>query len=164
MIHGVRIGYFHAAPGLTREQTLMRELIRHALVFCHVHDNKGHPIPGSSSIKGAARYLGINRGTLHRRLLLYTRLGVPIAVSTRHATGGVRLTKLLVVFDACKPEGLWKGSSWDQRDFLAGVNRIRLTMLKDSHPDKGGSAARTVEINEAWRRIKRIFKRHGIEL
>ena len=166
MIVGIRIGHFLPIPGLTRMETLQREAIRHALILCRRHNRLGRVIQNSHCHAGAAVYLGIGRETLSRKLRLYARKGCPIV---RHDGGArkvppLRLGRAFAQLGMSFPKRLWFRSAEDQRDLLKQANRARLERIAIEHPDRGGNTERAAQINEAWRRVRTIFKRHGVEL
>lgn len=166
MIPGLRIGRFIALPGLTRMETLEREVIRHALVLCHKHGWDGRVLPGTVNKAGAARYLGIGRQTLYMKLRHYAAVGHRIGgqIGGPRRVPGDRLAKALKKLGIAMPKTLWTQGVEDQRDLLREANRARLVLLDLEHPDHGGSAALAVQTNVAWKRVKTIFKRRGIEL
>lgn len=50
-------------------------------------------------------------------------------------------------------------------EFLQTARSRWKTLLKEHHPDKtGGSLREAAELNVAWERVKKLFKRRGLTL
>ena len=53
----------------------------------------------------------------------------------------------------------------DHLNVLQHARQLYRAQIACVHPDKpGGSVERTVQLNDAWRKIERRFKEHGHEL
>jgi len=61
------------------------------------------------------------------------------------------------------------GSFWSRRinhlQVLEQARKLYRRQIVEMHPDKpGGSLDQTIQLNDAWEKIERRFKKHGHEL
>lgn len=55
-------------------------------------------------------------------------------------------------------------NEWDLIDFAAKAREKFKDRLKSAHPDTGGTHEATVNLLEVWQKLKRIFRKRGVEL
>lgn len=156
-----------ALPGLTRAETLERAGLFHAL-------KKTRPCKRGLRVckRAAAKWLGIARNTLLNRLNYFALKKQPIEVEDGRGGGRRRYkgptptaAQLLRYFgvDSTHRGSFWvQGSEWLQ-GLIDAANRRRLELIKAHHPDRSGSAAKAAEVNEKWRRLRKIFRARGFE-
>lgn len=154
---------FSPLSGLTRLETLERMVILYALkrfpaTFSDIVGNRSK----------TAKWLGIGRFTLYRKLSFYNRAGCPIEIK-EFKKGIPKITSLLIFLNVPINKDDSKTNFWDLpmenlKEMLVIANKNRLDLLKKEHPDMGGSTEKTKKINNVWNSIKRIYKKHSIVL
>ena len=163
---------FHFTPlnGLTRLETMEREMILFALV-------KSRAAPynrrrGKPNVAAAARWLGVSRNTLYLRLRLLENLGhsitleqsAPRSPCPSHRPSLVTHLKAI----GMKPNPTRKNRFWNQsrealQDIFDAANRIRLAKVRELRPDLNPSDEGMSAIHH-WLAIRRIFERRGFSL
>ena len=84
----------------------------------------------------------------------------------RTASLQVRTGRLLAFFGIRtdnKYYNTWRFKQ-DGRRHLEAAHRSYVKMIREAHPDAGGSAQLASEINQAWDELKRRFAKRGVTL
>jgi len=102
----------------------------------------------------------------------YARKGHPIEVSagsraraTPHGKWQPKLSTLLkqLGLTAKLTQGYWQWPREELQDMLNAANAARLDLIREHHPDRSGDATKAAEVNDTWRKVRKIFKQHGFE-
>ncbi len=59
-------------------------------------------------------------------------------------------------------ENFWVKNEASLHFILHDAGRRYRELIVRHHPDHGGTTGRAIELNVAWRQIRRVFKLHGI--
>lgn len=101
-------------------------------------------------VKPRVRYKANKFGQVQ---MLLSRLGIP----RRKLYGQKRENIRLGYF--------WRRSESDLLECLETARNRWKKLIKEHHPDKtGGSLREAAELNIAWERVKKLFKRRGLTL
>jgi hypothetical protein len=163
---------FHFTPlhGITRLETMEREMILFALVASRRAPNTKRA--DGVNITAAARWVGLSTNHLRNKLRFFAAAGQPIAVAgdgraNRSAQQHSRVVTLLKKL-GCKYPPRTKGRFWNQsreelQECFDAANRIRLAKVRELRPDLRVSDE-AISLIKTWQAIRRIFERRGFSL